>query len=249
MRKNINDIKSNFSKLNISTNLTAIYESIQSNIINNANIPFSNDYKTYMIIWKDSIKNNDNQEISIIENIATYVNVNNGKKDLLSIDLCANYLEKIVAKLAIDYNDLEYEYKGSNYVLNNVVEIIKHALSHTMGVNLLNMIQQVIREEIKNKFPYDDKTYPTELKYNEIIDENLKQTLLSSININGGKLDTYIMDTLIEKLIKITQKTFFFCMQAEIDAWRRIRDGGEQTPHADDSGAQHSSVCLVFTDV
>jgi hypothetical protein len=203
MKKPVTDIKSNFSKLNISTNLVNMYESIQSNIINNANMPFENDYKTYMIIWKDSIKNNDNQQISIIENIANYININNSKKDLMNINLCSEYLEKIISKLAIDYNDLEYEYNGSNYVLNNIVEIIKHALSHTMGVNLLNIIQQVIRQEIKNKFPYDDKTYPTELKYNLFIDENLKKTLLSSININGIKLDTYIMDMLMEKLIKI----------------------------------------------
>ncbi len=202
MKKPVTDIKSNFSKLNISTNLVNMYESIQSNIINNANMPFENDYKTYMIIWKDSIKNNDNQEISIIENIANYINVNNSKKDILEIDLCSEYLEKIIAKLSTDYNDLEYEFNGSNYVLNNIIEIIKHAMSHTMGVNLLNMIQQVIREEIKNKFPYDDKTYPTELKYNEIMDDNLKKTLLSS-NDSSIKLDTYIMDTLIEKLIKI----------------------------------------------
>jgi hypothetical protein len=203
MRKNVKDIKSNFSKLNISKNLVIMYESIQSNIINNTNIPFSNDYKTYMTIWKDSINNNDNQQILIIENIANYINNNNSKKDLIYIDLCKEYLEKIVAKLATDYMDLEYEYNGSNYVLNNVVEIIKHTMSHTMGINLLNIIQQVIREEIKNKLPYDDKTYFTELKYNQFIDENLKQILLSSIDINSIKLDTYIMDTLIEKLIKI----------------------------------------------
>ncbi len=203
MRKNVADIKSNFSKLNISTNLISMYESIQFNIINDANMPFENDYKTYMTIWKDSIKNNDNKDILIIENIANYLNINNSKKDLLQINLIANYLSTIIESLARDYNDLEYEYNGSNYVLNNVVEIIKHALSHTMGVNLLNMIQQVIREEIKNKFPYDDKTYPTELEHNKFIDENLKQTLLSSININGVKLDTYIMEILIEKLIKI----------------------------------------------
>ncbi len=208
MKKNVADIKANFAKLNISTNLVNMYESIQSNIINNANVPFENDYKTYMVIWKESIKNNDNRDVLIIENIANYININNDKKDAATIDLFSNYVEKIISKLASDYNDLEYEYNGSNYVLNNIFEILKHALSHTMGVNLLNIIQQVIREEIKNKFPYDDKTYPTELKYNEIIDENLKQTLLSSININGGKLDTYIMDTLIEKLIKINLGLF-----------------------------------------
>jgi hypothetical protein len=166
-------------------------------------MPFENDYKTYMLIWKDSIKNNDNQSISIIENLSNYLNTNNTKKDIGNINIISDYLEKIIAKLAIDYTDLEYVYNGDNYVLNNIMNILKHVLSHTMGVNLLNMIQQVIREEIKNKFPYDDKTYPTELEYTKILDEKLKYTLSSSIDVNSMKLDSYIMDILIEKLIKI----------------------------------------------
>jgi hypothetical protein len=203
LRQGIKDIRANMDKLVASSELINMYESIQTNIINTANRPFENDYKTYMLIWQEAIKNNSMNSVKIIENISEYLMKNNtlSSYPIISLTLIQNYFDKIVAKLATDYNELEYVYNGDNYVLNSIINIVKHILSHTVGINLLNIIQQLIREEIRMKTPYDTKTYPTELYYNDIIDSKLKDVLLAS-KVKGTKLNEYILEELIEKLIK-----------------------------------------------
>lgn len=203
LKQGIRDIRTNMDRLVASSELITMYESIQTNIINTANRPFEDDYKTYMLIWQEAIKNNSMNSIKIIENISEHImkNITLETYPIISLTLIQQYFDKIVSKLALDYNELEYVYNGDNYVLNSIINIIKHILSHTVGVNLLNIIQQLIREEIRMKTPYDTKAYPTELYYNDIIDNKLKDVLLAS-KVKGVKLNEYIMGELIEKLIK-----------------------------------------------
>jgi hypothetical protein len=202
LKGNIDTIKRRIKNLQLKSDIIPMYESIQSNIINNGAVTLNGDLKTYMLLWKESIKNNDNKTISIIENISEYISSYNTLENLPNIINLQSYLDKVVSKLAQDYNELEYTYNGDNYVLNSIINIIKHILSHTISINLMNIIQKVLREELRMKFPYDVNTYQTELSHTRVIDEKIKQILVSS-NVRGIKLDTYIMDTLIEKIIKI----------------------------------------------
>ena len=202
LKKNVNDIKINMRKILYKTDIVSIYESIQKDIINNGTVSLNDDYKTYMLLWKESIKNNDHKTISIIENISEYISTHNSINDISEITIFQSYLDKVISKLAQDYNELEYSYNGDNYVLNSIINIIKHILSHTIGINIINIIQKVLREELRMKFPYDVKTYQSELSHTKVIDEKIKQILISA-NVRGIKLDTYIMDTLMEKIIKI----------------------------------------------
>jgi hypothetical protein len=202
LKVNIDEIKRRIKNLQLKSDIIPMYESIQSNIINNGGVSLNDDLKTYMLLWKESIKNNDNDSIMIIKNISNYISKYNTLENLPNITILQSYLDKVLSKLAQDYNELEYNYNGDNYVLNSVINIIKHTLSHTVGINLMNIIQKVLREELRIKFPYDVNTYQTELSHTKIIDEKIKQILVSS-NVKGIKLDTYIMNTLIEKIIKI----------------------------------------------
>ena len=187
---------------NITTDdLVTIYESIQERIINNSKYSLNNDYKTYINLWKESIKNDDNKDINIIENISKFISSHTQIQNVAEITLIQDYFNKIISKVAIDYNELDFAYNSNNYVLNNIVKIVKHVLSNTVGVNLLNIIQQLLREELRIKHPYD-KTYTDEIGYTRLLDEKIKKILETS-SVNGINLDSYIMDELIEKIIKI----------------------------------------------
>ena len=188
---------------NITTdNLITIYESIQERIINNTKFSLNNDYKTYINLWKESIKNDDNKDINIIENISEFISSHTQIQNIAEMTLIQEYFNKIISKIALDYNELDFAYNGNNYVLNNIVKIVKHVLSNTVGINLLNIIQQLLREELRIKHPYDKTTYADEIGYTRLLDEKIKKILESS-NVNGISLDSYIMDELIEKIIKI----------------------------------------------
>ena len=203
-KNTIDTIKGKIEETNIAANMNttdiiALYESIQSKIINNTKFGINNDYKTYINLWKKSIENNDIYGVNIIENISQFILTHLEIKDSPQILLIQSYLDKVISKLATDYMELEYVYKGDNYVLDTLINIIKHVLSNTVGVNLLNIIQQLLREELRINFP---KGVETDLDYAKIIDTKIKKIIESS-NVQGFQLDSYIMDTLIEKVIKI----------------------------------------------
>lgn len=186
---------------NINTdNLITIYESIQERIINSSKFGIENDYKTYINLWKKSIKDKNYSQINLIENICNFIRTHTKIQDKPEIQLIKNYFDKIIKKICLDYNELDYSFNGDNYVLNTIVKIIKHVLSNTVGVNLLNIIQQLLREELRIKHPYIVGS--NELEYTRLIDEKVKQVILSS-DIQGLSLDKYIMDEMIEKIIKI----------------------------------------------
>jgi len=199
----INAILAKNTNANITTdNLITIYESIQERIINNSKFSLNNDYKTYINLWKESIKTNNNKDINIIENISEFISSHTQIQNIPEMTLIQEYFNKIISKFALDYNELDFAYNSNNYVLNNIVKIVKHVLSNTVGVNLLNIIQQLLREELRIKHPYDNTTYTDEITYTRLLDEKIKKILETS-NVNGISLDSYIMDELIEKLIKI----------------------------------------------
>ncbi len=191
------------TEANVTTdNLITIYESIQDRIINNTKYSLNNDYKTYINLWKESIKNNDYKDINVIDNISTFIGTHTQIQNIPEMLLIRDYFNSIISKLALDYNELDYAYNGNNYVLNNFVKIIKHVLSNTVGVNLLNIIQQLLREELRIKHPYDKDSYTDEVGYTKLLDQKIKK-IFETATINGISLDSYIMDELIEKVIKI----------------------------------------------
>ena len=204
IRKNFKSgmIKLKNNPTNINTDdLISIYESIQERMINSNKFGINNDYKTYINLWKKSIKDKNYTDINLIENISTYIMSHTKIQDISQIELIQNYFDKIIKKISMDYVELDYSFNGNNYVLNTIVKIIKHVLSNTVCVNLLNIIQQLLREELRIKHPYNSG-YSNELEYTKLLDEKVKQVIISS-DIQGLSLDKYIMDEMIEKIIKI----------------------------------------------
>jgi hypothetical protein len=230
-------LKNNPTQIN-TDNLITLYDSIQEKIINSTKFGINNDYKTYINLWKKSIKDKNYSDINLIQNISNFINnhtkiddkiqdtiqdkiqnkIQNKIQDKIQdklqdtiqnksqIELIKNYFDKIIKKICLDYNELDYSFDGNNYVLNMIVKIIKHVLSNTVGVNLLNIIQQLLREELRMKYPYNSD-YTNDLKYTKLIDEKVKQIIISS-DIQGLSLDKYIMDEMIEKIIKINLNLF-----------------------------------------
>lgn len=187
---------------NINTeNLITIYESIQDKMINDRNIN-NNDLKTYINLWKKSIEDKNYSSINIIENICNFIKTRTEIENNMEIELIKKYFDKIITHICVDYVELDYSFNGDNYILNMIFKIIKHVLSNTICINLINIIQQLLREELRIKYPYNSSEYKDDFKYSQLIDSKVKFILTSS-DIHGLNIYSYIMDELIEKVIKI----------------------------------------------
>ena len=93
LKVNIDTIKKNIKKLQMKSDIISMYESIQSNIINNGTVTMNDDLKTYMLLWKESIKNNDTDSIMIIENLSKYISKYNPLENLPNLTILQSYLD------------------------------------------------------------------------------------------------------------------------------------------------------------
>lgn len=219
IKKNIADINytdyssiiRNKDKFNKSSNMISMYESLIKDVIN-ADIletdVINMDRKTYMNVWKTF---NNNEKIMIIEKVSKYIlDLNKDKPDKILLDnlqVINSLFRKVINKQCKDYLDLEYIYNGDNYVLNDMVDIMKHIIKNTMMVNLYNMIQQIIKRKLLTKYPYSADKYKNESEYNKAVDDKLINILKSS-SISKDNIHEFIFTTFTENLIKVTLELY-----------------------------------------
>jgi hypothetical protein len=154
------------------------------------------DYKTYIEIWKIYIKSQNPPQNQII-NIMRLIKLMFDPKSTISniqesITIISNYFTSNIKRFCIDYTELDIEYNGINYALNNILRIIKHCVRHTMVVNLFNLIQKILRQEISLNNKSNNE---------EIYEEELKGIFDTAI-IDNVSFTDYLFDTFIDKIIK-----------------------------------------------
>jgi len=201
--------KGNFLKTN---NIVDMYETINSRVINNEKDIVNKDYKSYMQLWKLSIEYKYNDPIMIISSVCKKLSelskIKPPTQELLNnLQIIKVFLNKIILRLGENYTELDYVYNGDNFVLNNMINIIKHIVKNTMMVNLYNILQQVLKQYLIKLNPYNTTTYRDEIDYNNKLNEQLK-TILTSSSIGTVNIHDYIFETLVEKIVKSNLELF-----------------------------------------
>jgi hypothetical protein len=99
-----------------------------------------------------------------------------------------------------NYFALPMEYNDINYLLNTVIDIIKHVVKNTMIVNLYHTIIKLIKADLIMKIP--QQSSENDIDYNIKI-QNKINTIMST-EINNISFKDYLFETLTEKLVKVT---------------------------------------------
>jgi ankyrin repeat protein len=160
-----------------------------------------NDYRTYTILWDNLFKNKidkkESDETQIINKIFEVIKDNMNDYD--KIDLCASSLDILISDIE-NYFALPMEYNDVNYLLNTVIDIIKHVVKNTMIVNLYHTIIKLLRADLIIKIPQqsDERDNAYNIKIQNIINE------IMDTEINNVSLKKYLFETLTEKLVKVT---------------------------------------------
>jgi len=214
--KNKNTFDSNILKRNIdidkANNIIEMYESIMTNMFNTNENRSVYDLKTYMNLWKFFIDENNKNNIMIINNICNKIlnltqNQKPSKTMLDELKIINVFFNKIINKIGTDYLEIESLYNGDNYILNDILSIIKHIIKHTMMVNLYNIIQQLLKKLLTNMYPYSSAVYNNQESYNKFIDGKIKKILTDSYN-KQETLHNFIFEKLPEVLIKTTLEIY-----------------------------------------
>jgi hypothetical protein len=199
----------NFDK---SSNIIDMYESITTKIFNTNDNKKVFDLKTYMNLWKLYIDENNKNNTMIINNISSkLLNLTKNQKPsnimLDELKTIGIFFSKIINKIGKDYIEIESVYNGDNYLLNDILSIIKHVIKHTMMVNLYNIIQQLIKKVLTSMYLYSATIYKNEESYNKIIDDKIKNIMTASYN-KQEILHNFIFENLPEILIKTTLEIY-----------------------------------------
>ena len=212
--KKINPIKQNNLKKNkdLLVSLQRKYKTkaitsdplkLYDNIFNSILETNANDYRTYTILWdnlfKNKLANKKSDETQIINKIFEVIKDKDNINDYNKINLCASSLDILINDIE-NYFALPMEYNDVNYLLNTVIDIIKHVVKNTMIVNLYHTIIKLLRADLMMKIP--QQSTETDYDYNIKIQDKINKVM--STEINNITLKDYLFETLTEKLVKVT---------------------------------------------
>ena len=176
---------------------------LYDNIFNSILETNANDYRTYTILWdnlfKNKLENKKSDETQIINKIFEVIKDKDNINDYNKINLCASSLDILINDIE-NYFALPMEYNDVNYLLNTVVDIIKHVVKNTMIVNLYHTIIKLLRADLMMKIP--QQSTETDYDYNIKIQDKINKIM--STEINNITLKDYLFETLTEKLVKVT---------------------------------------------
>lgn len=178
-----NDIIINKMKaLEKKKNFMDMYESLDENV-------FERDIKTVNNVWSSIFKKENLDKIDLIKSLSKYIETEKSFED--------NYEEikeflNIIRRFASDYAELDQQLHSENYALEKIYEILSYIIKHTITINLINIIQQLLRAELIKITPQQAMTSE---KYSELIDAYVNKILETS------KLVKYIQTTFIDKII------------------------------------------------
>jgi len=171
-------------KLEKKKNFMDMYKSLDEKV-------FGGDIKTVNNILSSIFKKENLDKIDIIKSLSKYIETEKTFDDYVEIK---DYLNRIT-QFASDYTELDQELHSQNYALEKIYEIISYVIKHTISINLLNIIQQLLRNELTRITPQQTMSIED---YSRLIDEKIKAIIKSS------KINEYINSTLIDKIITIT---------------------------------------------
>jgi len=175
-------IQRKLNKIEKNKNFMDMYNSLDSDV-------FDGDIKTVNNVWTSIFKKENLDKIDLIGLLSRYIET--GKTFDDNYEEIREFL-KVITQFASDYTDLDQQLHSENYALNKIYEILSYLLKHTISINLLNIIQQLLRSELIRITP--QQTMTTEI-YSELIDEQIKQIISTS------KIKDYIQSTLIDRII------------------------------------------------
>jgi ankyrin repeat protein len=192
-------LKTEYNTKSITSDPLKLYDNIFQSILTLN----PNDYRTYTILWdnlfKNKLANNKSDETQIINKIFEVIKDKDNINDYNKINLCASSLDILINDIE-NYFALPMEYNDVNYLLNTVVDIIKHVVKNTMIVNLYHTIIKLLRADLMMKIP--QQSTETDYDYNIKIQDKINKIM--STEINNITLKDYLFETLTEKLVKVT---------------------------------------------
>jgi len=185
--------KINFKGLSKDKNFIKMYTSLDVNI-------FAGDIKSVNNFWLTIFNENNGTiaEMDMIFLINEYFR-KTSDLNLPNLEVIIKYLN-LICNFNKDLNELDQKLYEGNYALDRIYEIIFYIMRHTISVNLLNIIQQLLRNELTKVTPQNTLTID---KYSEFIDEKIKSTLKTSQDTNTN-LEEYISKQLLQKIFITT---------------------------------------------
>ena len=162
-------------------NISNLYDTFFKNMLNIGKNE-DGEYITYLNIWNILLKKNDTQDhTQLISLLLKYINNMNIVKPDIFIDVydpIIHIYDKILTKYARDYLEMmPYLGKSSgssyykNYVLTQIYKIMCHVFKHTMSINFINIITELIIRKENNKDSKNIKELLNIMIYTEFIDE------------------------------------------------------------------------------
>ncbi len=201
-KKLITLLKREYNTKSITSDPLKLYDNIFESILKLN----QNDYRTYTILWdnlfktklqNNQLQNNESDETQIINKM--FGLIKNNTEDFNKINVCASALDILINDID-NYFALPMEYNDVNYLLNIVVDIIKHVVKNTMIVNLYHTIIKLIRADLMMKIP--QQSSENDIDYNIKIQNKINNIM--NTEINNISLKDYLFETLTEKLVKVT---------------------------------------------
>lgn len=223
-------LENNKRRLKMYDTAVQMYESVFINVLNfdteqflrNGDYIFLVDIKTYPTLWKNYIKNvqqNDyTQIIEQLSNIQNKISKNDSlslKEKLDQLAIVNEYLLNVIIPFSKNYFELPKEYNGSNYALTIIMDIIVHIVKRIIFVTMYETILKSITKYMISSFPNNGTVYQTIEQYQNYI-------LNSIIGIidgetNKSKLMKYIFDVLPLKVVKVILQIYEGINEGETD--------------------------------
>lgn len=220
----------NKKKLEQKGNSVNIYESVFINVINNEYVNllkndlynYKIDFKTYPNLWNKYFNSPDkNDHTQIIDRIIDYqkeiINDTNPiHEKCKKLNIINNYYDNVIIPFIDNYFDMPREYKGSNYAMDLIIDILVHIVKRVIMVNLFSTIVKILIKYVINTFPKTNKSdiFTNDIEYQKYI-TNIILNIIDDTGINNGnvsdkgsRLMGYIFEILPLKIVKIILKIF-----------------------------------------
>lgn len=218
-------IKSRINTVSLNNSKTAyqLYNKIFFKIINDSNsykyIPTTN-IDTYRSLWDKYLRSpQDQNNITNIPYILTQMQTRTNEAFMNKLindqeyakrsKITAEYYRSIVKPFTNDYDTLPLEYRMSNYALDEILDIIIHAIRHNICVQLYHALTKALVRYIRETNTNSTVIFKDDVEYSNYIMGIVNNIMLTSGQvIKGTSIIDYIMDDLPSIAVKFVTNIY-----------------------------------------